>query len=98
MVASTFVAPISTESTGSESEVTIFNELELDWPEGSIMYAEKSYTDYDYGDLLLKEPGLHLKVQRKKNSKRPLSAWEEFFGKPILQYIEMVFSKLTTFS
>ena len=49
-----------------------------------------------YEDLPLKEAGLHLKVQRKKNSKRPLLAWEEFFGKPILQYIEMVLSKLTT--
>ena len=77
--------------------MTIFDELGLDLPEGSTIYAEKSYTDYDYGDLLLKEAGLHLKVQRKKNSKRPLLAWEEFFGKPILQYKEVVLSKLTTF-
>jgi hypothetical protein len=91
--------------------VTVFKELELGLPEGSIIYAEKSYTAYDYEDLLwgpsmrtsyedilLKEAGLHLKVQRKKNSKRPLLAWEEFLGKPIRHYIETVFSKLTTFS
>ena len=60
--------------------MTIFDELGLDLPEGSTIYAEKSYTDYDYGDLLLKEAGLHLKVQRKKNSKRPLLAWEEFLA------------------
>ena len=39
--------------------------------------------------------GLHLKAQRKKNSKRPMAAWEEFLGKPIRQYIETVFSELT---
>jgi hypothetical protein len=39
-------------AAGSESEVTIFKELELDLPRGSIIYAEKSYTAYDYEDLL----------------------------------------------
>ncbi len=81
-------------AAGSEADMTIFKELELDLPEGSIIYADKGYTDYDYEDLL-KEVGLHLKAQRKKNSKRPLPAWEEFLGKPIRQYIETVFGKLT---
>jgi hypothetical protein len=39
---------------------------------------------------------LHLKAQRKKNSKRPMAAWEEFLGKPIRQYIETVFSQLSS--
>jgi hypothetical protein len=79
---------------GSEADVSVFKDLELDLPEGSIILADKAYTDYDYEDLL-EEVGLHLKSQRKKNSKRPLLAWEEFLGKPIRQYIETVFSKLT---
>lgn len=83
-------------AAGSEADVTVFKELELDLPEGSIIWADKAYTDYDYEDLL-EEVGLHLKAQRKKNSKRPLAAWEEFLGKPIRQYIETVFSRLTNF-
>ncbi len=83
-------------AAGSEADVTIFKELELDLPEGSIICADKAYTDYDYEDLL-EEVGLHLKAQRKKNSKRPLAAWEEFLGKPIRQYIETVFGRLTSF-
>jgi DDE family transposase len=79
---------------GSEADVTVFKEFDLDLPEGSIICADKAYTDYDYEDLL-KEAGLYLKAQRKKNSKRPLEAWEEFLGKPIRQYIETVFSRLT---
>jgi hypothetical protein len=79
---------------GSEAEVTVLKDLELDLPEGSIILADKAYTDYDYEDLL-KEVGLHLKAQRKKNSKRPMAVWEEFLGKPVRQYIETVFSGLT---
>jgi hypothetical protein len=79
---------------GSEADVSVFKDLELDLPEGSIILADKAYTDYDYEDLL-EEVGLHLKSQRKKNSKRPLLAWEAFLDKPIRQYIETVFSKLT---
>jgi hypothetical protein len=39
---------------------------------------------------------LHLKAQRKKNSKRLMTAWEEFLGKPVRQYIETVFSGLSS--
>jgi DDE family transposase len=58
-------------AAGSEADIAIFKELELDLPEGSIICAEKAYTDYDYEDLL-EEVGLHLKAQRKKNSARGL--------------------------
>jgi hypothetical protein len=79
---------------GSEADVSVFKDLELDLPEGSTILADKAYTDYDYEDLL-EEVGLHLKAQRKKNSKRPMPLWEEFLGKPIRQYIETVFSRMS---
>ena len=80
-------------AAGSEADIAVFKELGLELPEGSIICADKAYTDYHYEDLL-EEVGLHLKAQRKKRSKRPMPAWEEFLGKPIRQYIETVFSKL----
>jgi hypothetical protein len=55
--------------------------------------SEPALKDYGYEDLL-QEVGLHFKSQRKKTSKRPLPAWQEFLGKPIRQYIEVVFSRL----
>jgi hypothetical protein len=79
---------------GSEADVSVFKDLQLDLPEGSTILADKAYTDYDYEDLL-EEVGLHLKAQRKKNSKRPMPLWEEFLGKPIRQYIETVFSRMS---
>jgi len=81
-------------AAASESDIGLFKELNLELPEGSIICAEKGYTDYHYEDLL-EEIGLHLKAQRKKNSKRPMPAWEEFLSKPTRQYIETVFSKLS---
>ena len=41
-------------AAGSEADMTIFKELELDLPEGSIICADKAYTDYDYEDLCSK--------------------------------------------
>lgn len=72
----------------------MLKELGLDLPEGSIIHAEKGYTDYHYEDLL-EEVGLHLKAQRKKRSKQPMAAWEEFLSKPTRQYIETVFTNLS---
>jgi Transposase DDE domain len=82
-------------AAGSEGDATVFKELNLDLPEGSIICADKAYTDYDYEDLLKEAVGLHLKAQRRKNSKRPMAVWEEFLSKPIRQYIETVFSGLS---
>lgn len=81
-------------AAGSEADIAVFKELDLNLGEGSTICADKAYTDYHYEDLL-KEVGLHLKAQRRKNSKRLMPAWEEFLSKPIRQYIETVFSKLS---
>jgi hypothetical protein len=84
-------------AAASDADISLFKQLSLDLPEGSIIHAEKGYTDYHYEDLL-KEVGLHLKAQAKKRSKRPMAAWEEFLSKPARQYIETVFSNLSAMS
>lgn len=81
-------------AAASEADIAVFKEMSLELPEGSIICADKGYTDYHYEDLL-EEVGLHLKAQRKKRSKRPMPLWEEFLGKPIRQYIETVFGELS---
>ncbi len=40
--------------------------------------------------------GLCPEIQRRKNSKRLMPAWEEFLGKSVRQYIKMVFSELSS--
>ena len=81
-------------AAASEADITLFKELKLELPEGAIICADKGYTDYHYEDLL-EDVGLHLKAQRRKRSKREMPAWVEFLSKPIRQYIETVFSKLS---
>jgi hypothetical protein len=82
-------------AAGSEADVRVFKDLVLDLPEGSIICADKAYTDYHYEDLLKEAAGLHLKAQRRKNSKRPMPSWEEFLSNRIRKYIETVFSGIT---
>lgn len=81
-------------AAASEADLAVFKDLDLELAEGSIICADKAYTDYAHEDFL-GEVGLHLKAQRKKNSKRPMPAFEEFLGKPVRQYIETVFSGLS---
>ena len=81
-------------AAASEADVKVFKELELDLPSGATIHADKGYTDYHYEDLL-KEVGVDLVSQRKRNSKRPHSACTEFLAKPIRQYIETVFGELS---
>jgi hypothetical protein len=83
-----------TLAAASEADISLFKELKLELPEGAIICADKGYTDYHYEDLL-EDVGLHLKAQRRKRSKREMPAWVEFLSKPIRQYIETVFSKLS---
>ncbi len=79
---------------GSEADVAVFKELDLDLPAGATIHADKGYTDYHYEDLL-KEVGINFICQRKKNSKRPRPACTEFLAKPVRQYIETVFGELS---
>jgi hypothetical protein len=82
-------------AAASEADIKVLKEMDLELPEGATIHADKGYTDYHYEDLL-EEVGVKLLSQRKKRSKRPHSASKEFLAKPIRQYIETVFSKLST--
>jgi hypothetical protein len=81
-------------TAASEADVKVFKEMDLDLPAGATIHADKGYTDYHYEDLL-EEVGVNLLSQRKRNSKRPHTACTEFLAKPLRQYIETVFSKLS---
>ncbi|MGI9047836.1 MAG: IS982 family transposase [Rubrobacteraceae bacterium] len=81
-------------AAGSEADVKVFKELDLDLPSGSTIHADKGYTDYHYEDLL-EEVGMNLLSQRRKRSRRPHSACTDFLAKPIRQYIETVFGELS---
>lgn len=80
---------------GSVSDIVAFKHFDLDLPVGSLIHADRAYTDYAEEDLLHEAHDITLQAQRKKNSKRPLALCREFVFKPTRQRIETAFSQVT---
>ena len=80
---------------GSAHDLRGLNVLPLSLPEGSELYADKAYTDYEVEDVLAQLDGIRLNPLRKKNSTR----WEEepaerAWKQQIRRRIETVFSQI----
>jgi len=58
---------------GSHHDNNIFKRLELDLPEGSSLYGDAAFIDYQQEDDLKQDLDLNFFVARKENSKRPHS-------------------------
>lgn len=80
---------------GSCSDIKALTSFDLDLPAGSLIHADRAYTDYSEEDLLLEAADISLQPQRKKNSKRPLALCKEFVFKPVCQHVEIAFSRIT---
>ena len=78
-------------SPGSCADIKAFKGLDLDLPEGAVIYADKAYTDYEEEDFLA-EVGIALKAQRKKNSKRQHSGCMQFLIDCQRKMVETAFS------
>jgi len=64
-------------------------------PNGSIIYGDKIYTNYEIEDLLKECDGITLQPIRKKNHKRQFDACTEFLQKTYRKSIETVNSMIT---
>ncbi len=80
---------------GCVADIKAFKEFDLDLPAGSLIHADRAYTDYAEEDLLQEAAAIILQPQRKKNSKRPLPLYKEFLFKPVRQQVEIAFSQIT---
>jgi hypothetical protein len=58
---------------GGFGDVDALKYYAYELPDGSIIYADKAYNDYEIEDLLQEVDHIQLLPMRKKNSKRPLS-------------------------
>jgi hypothetical protein len=70
--------------------------LALELPEGSEVFMDAGYTDYQREDDALEAEGLRLSVGRKKNSKRRDEWGEHWYKKMTRHRIETVFSEITS--
>jgi hypothetical protein len=57
---------------GSFGDVDALKHYTFDLPEGSLIYADKAYNNYEIEDLLQEAAQIHLLPMRKKNTKRAL--------------------------
>lgn len=80
---------------GSENDMKAFKRLSLDIPEGSTIYGDRAYNSYDWEDFLADHGEIKLIVQRRKNTRRPLSAELCFIQSRMRKRIETVFSQIT---
>jgi hypothetical protein len=79
-------------SPGSCSDIAAFKNLNLDLPQGAVIYGDKAYTDYDEEDFLFEAAGIELKPQRKSNAKRRFSKCMEYIIDHQRKIVETVFS------
>ena len=74
-------------SPGAFSDTAALTQFDFDLPEGSQIFGDKAYTDYQVEDRLA-EAGIHLVPDRKKNSTRPMPPWVRFFLRQYRNQVE----------
>lgn len=80
---------------GQEHDLVPFRLMRLNLPRGSVLYGDSAYTDYEYEDNLLKEQGIKLIADRKKNTKRPINLEDYVNLKYIRGTIETAFGVIS---
>ena len=76
---------------GSAADIRVLQQMHIELPEGAHLFADAGYTDYEEEDLL-KDAGIELIANRKRNSKRPHPGWIEYICGHVRKRIETTFS------
>ncbi len=84
-------------SPGSFADVKGLKVFPFALPEGSVVYADKAYTDYEVEDLLLEAEKIQLSAMRKRNSLRPVPAYVQFVQHYKRKIIETTGSLISQF-
>lgn len=80
---------------GSEADMTGLRQLDLDLPEGSVLYADAAYTDYTHEEVFDEATGCQQHTARRANSKRPHEPARRFLIHHYRHGVETCFSQLT---
>ncbi len=79
---------------GSLADITALQNMHLDLPENSELYADSAYTDYNLEDNYREHEKIYLRIVRRSNSKRMEPAYNEYFKEQMRKRIETTFSEL----
>jgi len=77
---------------GSFSDIRVARAFDFDIPRGSIIHADKAYTDYDFEDYLELQRQIFLAARRKENAQRK----EKGMSTKIRKIIETSFSSIVS--
>ena len=82
---------------GSYSDVRALKTFAFDVPEGSHIYADKAYIDYQMEDVLCEAAEIHLSPIRKKNSTRtlpPYSAYVQHYYRKLIETVGSLLERM----
>lgn len=77
------------------NDVRALGLLPLNLPQGSVVYADKAFTDYEIEDDLEAAEAVTLKAMRKKNYRHQDPPWTRYVKQCTRHFIETVFSQIT---
>ncbi|TAG18646.1 MAG: IS982 family transposase [Cytophagia bacterium] len=80
---------------GETGDITAFQSSQICLPEGSHLFGDKAYNDYEQEDLLLECDEISLKPVRKSNSKRADKPYEAFYKNHVRKMVENSFAMIT---
>ena len=80
---------------GETGDITAFQCSQINLPEGSSLFGDKAYNDYEQEDYLLECDEIHLRPARKSNSKRPDKPYESFYKNHVRKMVENSFAMIT---
>jgi len=65
-------------------------------PEGSTLYGDSAYTDYNYEQVCMDAERIKMMIARKSNTKQPHEPWENFMITNSRKRIETTFSQISS--
>jgi Transposase DDE domain len=80
---------------GETGDVTAFQCSQINLPNGSSLFGDKAYNDYEQEDFLHECDKIHLKPIRKSNSKRPDKPYQAFYKNHVRKMVENSFAMIT---
>lgn len=80
---------------GATADITALRSMDLNLPEGSLLFGDGGFLDLTFERALQEEAGLRLVVPRRTNMKEQLEGWLAFIASVRRKRVETTFSQLT---
>jgi hypothetical protein len=80
---------------GSIHDIEGMKNMFFNLPEGSILYGDSAYTDYNYEEDCLEAENIKMMIARKSNSKKKHQPWQDFLISVSRKRIESMFSQIS---